>query len=156
MSETPIADALRTGGPETNTPTADETCRPVALTLFVSGASPRSAEAVATVRGLCERRLSGRYSLEVIDIYQQPDLIADEQLASAPTLVRRSPGPVQRLVGDVFDTRKLLTLLLLDEDGPHPDEQGSASPRSGARRRTGAPARDGPQDGTPGLKEAGV
>lgn len=83
------------------------------LRLFITGSSPRSAKAVSVVRALCEEFLTDRYELEVVDIYQQPGAVADDQIIAAPTLLKTSPLPVRRLIGDLSDREKVLVGLNL-------------------------------------------
>ena len=78
------------------------------LKLYVTGKTPRSTQAVETLRAICDRYLEGRYDLEVIDIYQQPGLLAGEQIIAAPTLVKKFPLPVRRLVGDMSNRGRVL------------------------------------------------
>lgn len=78
------------------------------LRLYVAGATPRSRQAIANLTEICETQLHGRYSLEVVDIYQRPQLAADEQILAAPTLVRLLPEPVARVVGDLSDQTRVL------------------------------------------------
>lgn len=78
------------------------------LRLFVSGMTPRSARAVAAIRSICEEHLAGRYDLEVIDIYQHPELATADQVIAAPTLVKKLPEPLRRLIGDLSDTERVL------------------------------------------------
>ena len=78
------------------------------LRLYVTGMTPRSTEAFATIKALCEDRLLGRYELEVIDIYQHPQLAIDEQIIAVPTLVKKLPAPLRRLVGDLSNKDRVL------------------------------------------------
>jgi circadian clock protein KaiB len=78
------------------------------LRLYVTGTTARSIRAIANLRGLCEQHLAGRYDLEVVDVYQQPELAAREQLVAAPTLVKRLPLPLRRLVGDLSNPQRVL------------------------------------------------
>jgi circadian clock protein KaiB len=78
------------------------------LRLYVTGTTPNSTRAIQNIRAICERELQGRYELEVIDIYQHPELIQREQVVVAPTLVKTLPAPVRRLIGDLSDTEKVL------------------------------------------------
>jgi circadian clock protein KaiB len=78
------------------------------LRLYVTGMTPRSTQAVATIKSICEEHLAGRYDLEVIDIYQHPVLARDEQIIAAPTLVKKLPAPLRRLIGDLSDTERVL------------------------------------------------
>ena len=83
----------------------------VVLRLYVTGMTPRSTQAFATIRALCEEHLSDRYELEVIDIYQHPELVVEDQIIAAPTLVRRLPLPLCRMIGDLSDTERVLAAL---------------------------------------------
>lgn len=78
------------------------------LRLFVTGMSPRSQEAIANVRKLCEEHLKGRYELEVIDIYQHPLSASENQILAAPTLIKKLPQPLRKFVGDMAKTEKIL------------------------------------------------
>lgn len=81
------------------------------LRLFVAGTTPRSQRTIAVLRRLCEGRLHGRYDLEVVDIYQQPNLAERDQVIAAPTLVKLAPSPVRRVIGDLADEPRLLRAL---------------------------------------------
>jgi len=81
---------------------------PYVLRLYVAGASPGSARAVEALRDICEDYLPTRYDLEVIDVYQQPQLALDEHIDAVPVLVKRSPAPVRRILGDLSDKAHLL------------------------------------------------
>lgn len=83
------------------------------LRLYVTGTSPRSGQAIANVRALCEEFLAGRYDLEVIDIYQQPHQAAHEQIIAAPTLIKITPKPSRRMIGNLSDREKVLVGLNL-------------------------------------------
>jgi circadian clock protein KaiB len=78
------------------------------LRLFVTGTTPRSARAIQNIRAICEEKLQGRYDLEVIDIYQHPEQANPEQVVVTPTLVKRLPLPVRRLIGDLSDRQRVL------------------------------------------------
>jgi circadian clock protein KaiB len=78
------------------------------LRLYVTGMTPRSTEAVEAIRAICEEHLQGRYELEVIDIYQRPALARDEQIIAAPTLVKKLPHPLRRLIGNLADKERVL------------------------------------------------
>jgi circadian clock protein KaiB len=79
------------------------------LRLYVTGQTLRSLRSIENVRGICEKYLKGRYDLEVIDIYQQPALAAEGQIIAAPTVIKSSPLPLRRLVGDFSDQGRVLT-----------------------------------------------
>jgi len=78
------------------------------LRLYVTGMTPKSTQAIANVREKCEKHLAGRYELEVIDIYQQPTLAKGEQIIASPTLIKKLPLPLRRLIGDMSDTERFL------------------------------------------------
>jgi len=78
------------------------------LRLYVSGSTTKSARAVENIKRICEQHLKNRYDLEVIDIYQQPNLARDEQIVAVPTLIKRLPVPLRRLVGDLSNLEKVL------------------------------------------------
>jgi len=78
------------------------------LRLYVAGLTPRSQEALRTVTTICEERLAGRYDLEVIDIYQQPVLAKGEQIIAVPTLIKKLPLPLRKMIGSMVDMDKVL------------------------------------------------
>jgi circadian clock protein KaiB len=78
------------------------------LRLYVVGLTPKSQRAIQSVRALCEAHLKDRYELEIIDIYQQPELLQQEQIIVAPTLIKKLPLPLRRLIGDMADKEKVL------------------------------------------------
>ena len=87
---------------------ADELDSPhYVLRLFVTGMTPRSTRAIRAVRAICEEKLEGRFKLEIVDVYQQPHMIQDEQIVATPTLVKYEPAPLRRIVGDMSDRFRL-------------------------------------------------
>ena len=78
------------------------------LRLYVTGMTPRSTRAISAVRSVCEEFLAGRYDLQIIDVYQQPALIRDEQIFATPTLVKKGPEPERRMIGDMSDRARLI------------------------------------------------
>ena len=78
------------------------------LRLYVTGMTPKSTQAIANVHKLCEKHLAGRYELKVIDIYQQPKLAKGEQIIATPTLIKKLPLPLRRLIGDMSDMERFL------------------------------------------------
>jgi circadian clock protein KaiB len=78
------------------------------LRLYITGITPKSTRAIQNIKKICEENLKGRYELEVIDIYQQPVLAKDEQIIAAPTLIRKLPLPLRRLIGDMSDKDRIL------------------------------------------------
>jgi circadian clock protein KaiB len=89
--------------------TADAGC--YVLHLYVAGKSPNSVRAVANIKRICEERLQGRYELEVIDLYQQPQLAQGAQIVAVPTLIKELPLPLRRIVGDMSDSGRVLAVL---------------------------------------------
>jgi circadian clock protein KaiB len=83
------------------------------LRLYVAGQSPKSLTAFDNLKKICELHLSGRYRIEVIDLLQQPQLAAGDQIVAIPTLVRKLPEPLRRIVGDLRDTERTLVGLQL-------------------------------------------
>ena len=79
--------------------------------------SPRSARAISNLRAICDEYLEGRYDLEVIDIYQQPVLAKGEQIVAAPTLIKKLPLPMRRIIGDMSNRDHVLVGLDLVRSG---------------------------------------
>lgn len=86
------------------------------LQLYVAGTTSRSMQAVKNIRRVCEKYLAGRYDLDVIDIYQNPETAAQAQIIAAPTLIKLAPEPRRRAIGDLSDVEKVLFTLNLDTD----------------------------------------
>jgi circadian clock protein KaiB len=85
------------------------------LRLYVAGQTPKSLAAFANLKELCEIHLAGKYSIEVIDLVKKPQLARDDQIIAIPTLVRRLPQPIRKIIGDLCDTRRTLIGLDLTE-----------------------------------------
>ena len=81
------------------------------LCLYVSGSTLKSALAVENIKRICEQHLKDRFSLTVIDVYQQPDQARYDQIVALPTLIKRGPEPIRRLIGDLSNTHKVLLAL---------------------------------------------
>jgi circadian clock protein KaiB len=86
----------------------DESLERYILRLYVTGLTPRSARAVESLQTFCAKHLSGRYDLQVIDVYQQPELARTEQIVAVPTLIKKLPLPLRRLIGDMSDEDRVL------------------------------------------------
>lgn len=89
------------------------------LRLFVAGISPRSERAIRSVKEVCEQRLQGRYTLDIVDIYQHPEVLKKEQIVVVPTLIKKLPPPLRKLIGDMANEEKLLVgldLRILNEE----------------------------------------
>ena len=84
------------------------------LHLYITGATPNSTRAVRNIKDICEEHLKGRYELLIVDIYQEPELAQREDLIGVPTLIKRSPGLVRRLVGDLSNRERVLKALGLE------------------------------------------
>ena len=78
------------------------------LRLYVAGETPKSVTAFENLKRICEERLQGKYSIEVIDLVKNPRLAHDEQILAVPTLVRKLPEPVRSIIGDLSDTERVL------------------------------------------------
>ena len=78
------------------------------MRLYVTGATPRSRRAITNLRKICDEHLAGRYKLEIVDVYQQPELAREGHIIAAPTLVKSFPLPLRRFIGDMSNTANLL------------------------------------------------
>lgn len=85
------------------------------LRLFVTGGRPASVRAIRNIRAICEKRLKGRYTLEIIDMYQQRGRAQQDKIQAAPTLVKKLPAPLRRMIGDLSDEKQVLLALDLYE-----------------------------------------
>lgn len=88
------------------------------LRLYVAGSTSQSSRAITNLKAICETHLKGRYVLTVVDLYAHPERAAQDQIVVAPTLIRQTPLPVRRLVGDLSKTERVLAALDLP---PAPD-----------------------------------
>jgi circadian clock protein KaiB len=92
------------------------------LRLYVAGQTPRSLTAFANLKRICETHLKGHYRIEVIDLVEQPHLSKGDQILAIPTLVRRLPEPMRKIIGDLSDTESVLVGLdLRPPPLPHVD-----------------------------------
>lgn len=78
------------------------------LRLYVAGQTPKSLSAIANLKQICENHLAGRYTIEVVDLLINPQLAAGDQILAVPTLVRRLPPPIKRVIGSLSDTERVL------------------------------------------------
>lgn len=78
------------------------------LRLYVAGLMPKSTLAIGNMKKICEENLQGQYELEVIDLYQQPQLAQGDQIVAVPALIRKFPLPLRRIIGDMSDTERVL------------------------------------------------
>jgi circadian clock protein KaiB len=88
------------------------------LKLYVTGITPQSVLAIDNIKEICEQHLKGRYSLEVIDLYKNPSLAKGEQIIAAPTLIKKLPLPLRRIIGNMSDKDRLLVGLDLKVKNP--------------------------------------
>jgi circadian clock protein KaiB len=84
------------------------------LRLYVAGQSPKSLHAFANLKALCEEHLGGHYEIEVIDLVEQPSLAVGDDILAIPTLVRRLPEPLRKIIGDLSNTERVLVGLRLE------------------------------------------
>jgi circadian clock protein KaiB len=87
------------------------------LRLYVAGQTPKSMVAFANLKQLCEMHLAGKYRIEVIDLMKKPQRAKDDQIFAIPTLVRRLPQPIRKIIGDLCDTQRTLLGLELSPEG---------------------------------------
>jgi circadian clock protein KaiB len=83
------------------------------LRLYTAGQTPKSLAAIRNLKQVCEEHLAGRYKIEVIDLLKNPRLAKDDQIVAIPTLVRKLPDPVRKIIGDLSDTERTLVGLQL-------------------------------------------
>ena len=81
---------------------------PFLLRLYVAGQTPKSMTAFANLKNICEEHLAGRYKIEVVDLLKNPKLARGDQILAIPTLVRKLPEPVRKIIGDLSDTERVL------------------------------------------------
>src|SRR5215469_16038320 len=87
------------------------------LRLYVAGQTPKSMAAFANLKQICETHLAGKYRIEVIDLMKKPHRAKDDQIIAIPTLVRRLPEPIRKIIGDLCDTQRALVSLELSNSG---------------------------------------
>jgi circadian clock protein KaiB len=85
------------------------------MTLYVAGQTPKSLAAFANLKRICESHLAGRYTLEVIDLLKHPQLAREHQILALPTLVRKIPAPLKKIIGDLSNTEKTLIAMEISE-----------------------------------------
>ena len=87
------------------------------LRLYVAGQTPKSVDAITNIKKICEENLKGHYTLDVVDLYQLPQLAQGEQIIAVPTLIKKLPLPLRRIIGDMSDTERVLVGLNLQKRG---------------------------------------
>lgn len=111
--EQPETSAAHT--PQPFDETVEEWCH---LRLYVAGQSPKSLRAVANLKRLCAERLDDRYEIEIVDLVENPRLAAGDEIIAIPTLVRRLPEPMRKVIGDLSDSERVIVgLQLLPKTG---------------------------------------
>jgi circadian clock protein KaiB len=88
------------------------------LRLYIAGTTPASSRSVENLRAVCEEHLKGRYELMVVDVFQQPTLAKDAQIIAVPTLIKKLPAPLRRIVGDLSNEQRVLVGLDLKPKKP--------------------------------------
>ena len=83
------------------------------LRLYTAGQSPKSLAALSNLKRICDEHLAGRYSIEVIDLMKNPRLAKDDEIVAIPTLVRKLPAPLRKIIGDLSNTERALVGLQL-------------------------------------------
>jgi len=84
------------------------------LTLYIAGQTPKSVRAFANLRSICEIYLAGKYKIEIIDLVKSPQMGRTDQILAIPTLIRRLPAPLVKIIGDLSNTEKVLVGLRID------------------------------------------
>jgi len=95
------------------------------LRLYVAGQTPKSLRAFANLKRICEQYLAGRYRIEVVDLLADPQLAVGDQIVAIPTLVRKLPEPLRRIVGDLSNTERTLVGLQLRPNTEHAPKDDS-------------------------------
>ena len=93
------------------------------LCLYVTDRSPKCLRAIENLRRACEEHLAGRYTIEIVDLLENPRRAADDQILAVPTVVRRLPAPIRKLVGDLSDGDRLLVELELRQSGSRREDR---------------------------------
>lgn len=106
----------KSDGKSSHDPAAGEAGRPWRLRLYVAGQTPNSLAAFSNLKAICEKHLAGQYQIEVIDLQQNPKLAAGDQILAIPTLVRKLPPPMRKIIGDLSNTERVLVGLDLKPD----------------------------------------
>jgi len=93
---------------ENNKPKENKRSEVWELRLYVAGQTPKSLTAFANLKRICEEHLKGKYSIEVVDLLKSPQLAAGDQILAIPTLVRKLPEPIRKIIGDLSNTERVL------------------------------------------------
>jgi circadian clock protein KaiB len=106
-----------TGVTHTDTPPSAKPPEQWNLRLYVAGQSPKSLRAYANLMKLCDEHLDSRYDIEIVDLLENPQLAAGDEIVAIPTLVRRLPAPMRKIIGDLSDSDRVLVGLQLRPGG---------------------------------------
>lgn len=93
------------------------------LKLYIAGSTPRATLAIENLKRICEKDLSGRYDLEIIDVLEHPELAEQDKILATPTLIKQLPPPLRRVIGDLSDAEKVLLGLELRQLPPAADDR---------------------------------
>lgn len=113
--------ATSQGTPAQSSPQAEPTPR-WELRLYVAGQTPKSVAAFANLKRICELHMQGQYHVEVIDLLEHPQLAQGDQILAIPTLVRKLPEPLKRIIGDLSNEERVLIGLDLRDAGSRPNQ----------------------------------
>lgn len=108
MAKKPSRAKSKPAAPDLTVDPAQDEDGNYSLRLYVAGQTPKSIAAFANLKRLCEEYLPGRYKIEVVDLVQNPQLAAGDQILALPTLVRKLPSPLKRIIGNLSDKEKFL------------------------------------------------
>ncbi|MDT8358346.1 MAG: circadian clock KaiB family protein [Methanomicrobiaceae archaeon] len=109
MNEKEDLESLAPSSAERFAQEADDNRKPqYILRLYIAGMTPRSRSAIENIRQICDEYCRGGYDLEVIDIYQQPERAREAQVIAAPTLIKKLPLPLRKMIGDMSDQERVL------------------------------------------------
>ena len=92
----------------TETDTAERESGLYHLRLYIAGQTPKSVKALANLKAMCEEHLAGKYQIEVVDLVETPQLARSDQILAIPTLVRRLPSPIRKIIGDLSNSERVL------------------------------------------------
>lgn len=104
------------------------------LKLYVTGNTPRTMRAIANLQDICEKELGGNYRMMVVDVLERPQLAEDERILATPTLIKQLPPPLQRVIGDLSDTEKVLLGLDLAVQAAKSGEAAAAGAAGGGAK----------------------
>jgi circadian clock protein KaiB len=111
------AEAAKKSRPEKKSPArGDGNAEFWAMRLYVAGQSSRSTAAIANLRRICDQHIPGRYEVQIIDLLRNPELAKDDQIVAIPTLIKKMPVPIRRIIGDLSQTERVVVSLELRDN----------------------------------------